>query len=134
MNNVFKLTLTPLFNKVQNINKYKINVEYFNKDIIGAKFDRRNEDGFGFVVFFTKDFIEVTDYCFNDCGGGKAITKPLLNTDNIIEKTDIKEYLFRIRQIEPQIEKYFTEKKREEECIKKAWNNWLQEKPIEYSF
>ena len=134
MSNVFKLTLTPIFDKVEDINKYKVNVEYFNKNIIGAKFDKRNKDGFGFVVFFIKDFISVTSYCFDDCGGGEVIVKPLLNDDNTIEKIDVREYLFRIRQIEPQIEKYCKEKEREAEDIKKAWDNWLQEKPIEYLF
>lgn len=134
MSELFKLTFTPLVDSIDTINKYKVKVEYFNKHVIGTKFDTRNDKGLGDVIFFTKDFIEVTSthrvgYC------GESLSIVSVPDDNcLIEKRYIKSYVDSINKVKPQLEELCLEKQKSEDCKKKAYEEWKQEEPIEYSF
>lgn len=134
MNNLFKLTFTPLVDDVDSINKYKVNVKYFNKHVIGAKFDMRDNRGLGFVVFFRKDFIEVDSHHRIGYGGETYAFDSEPNGNCVIEERYIKSYVESIEKVKPQLEKLCLEKQKSEDCKKKAFENWQQKKPIEYSF
>lgn len=134
MSKLFKLTFTPLVDDINQINKYKVSVEYFNKHVIGAKFDMRDNRGLGFVVFFIKDFINVTSYYLEGYGGETFTSESVPNKDYLIEERYIKSYVESIEKVKPQLEKLCLEKQKSEDCKKKAFENWQQKKPIEYSF
>lgn len=134
MNSLFKLTFTPLVDDIDSINKYKVSVEYFNKHVVGAKFDMRDNRGLGFVVFFIKDFINVTSYYLEGYGGETFTSESVPNKDYLIEERYIKSYVESIEKVKPQLEKLCLEKQKSEDCKKKAFENWQQKKPIEYSF
>ena len=134
MSKLFKLTFTPLVDSIDTINKYKVSVEYFNKHVVGAKFDMRDNRGLGFVVFFIKDFIDVTEYYLDLCLVKAGALTSLIDNDCTIEEQYIDSYIEVINKVKPQIEEYCKEKQKEEEYMKKAFENWQQKKPIEYSF
>ena len=134
MNDLFKLTFTPLVDSIDTINKYKVNVEYFNNNIIGAKFDMRNKDRLGTVVFFINDFIDVTKYYLEGYCGETRTSRSLIDNDFIIEKQYIDSYIEAINKVKPQLEELCLQKQKEEECRKEAMDIWLQEKPIEFTF
>lgn len=134
MNDLFKLTFTPIVNGLESINKYKVNVEYFNKHVIGARFDLRNDKGLGEVIFFIKDFIDVTRYYLEGYGGETFTSKSVPNKDCLIEERCIKSYVETIEKVKPELEKLCLEKQKSEDCRKKAYEEWQQKKPIEYSF
>lgn len=134
MSELFKLTFTPLVDDIDSINKYKVSVEYFNKHVIGARFDLRNDKGLGDIIFFIKDFIDVTSYYLEGYGGETFTSKSVPNKDFVIEERYIKSYVDSIEKVKPQLEKYCLEKQKSEDCRKKAFENWQQKKPIEYSF
>ena len=134
MSELFKLTFTPLVDSIDTINKYKVNVEYFNKHVIGARFDLRNDKGLGDIIFFIKDFIDVTSYYLEGYGGETFTSESVPNDDCVIEERYIKSYIDSIEKVKPQLEKYCLEKQKNEDCRKKAFENWQQKKPIEYSF
>lgn len=134
MSKLFKLTFTPLVNDIDSINKYKVKVEYFNKHVVGARFDMRNDKGLGDVIFFTKDFIEVgSHHRIGYCGETYKV-ESVPNSDCLIEERYIKSYIESIEKVKPQLEKLCLEKQKSEDCKKKAYENWKQKKPIEYSF
>lgn len=134
MNDLFKLTFTPIANGFDTINKYRVKVEYFNKHIVGARFDTKNDKGLGDVIFFTKDFIEVTSTYLEGYGGESLSIESVPNKDYLIEERYIKSYVESIEKVKPQLEKLCLEKQKSEDCKKKAFENWQQKKPIEYSF
>lgn len=134
MNDLFKLTFTPIVNGYESINKYRVKVEYFNNNIIGAKFDMRENSNLGFAVFFIKDFIDVTEYYLDGCLVKARTLTSLIDNDCIIEERYIDSYIEAINKVKPQFEEYCKEKQKEEECMKRAWDVWLQKKPIEHSF
>ena len=139
MNDLFKLTFTPIVNGYESINKYKVRVEYFNKHVIGARFDLRNDKGLGDIIFFIKDFIDVTSYYLEGYGGETFTSESVPNKDYliedyVIEERYIKSYVDSIEKVKPQLEKYCLEKQKSEDCREKAYENWQQKKPIEYSF
>lgn len=134
MSELFKLTFTPLVDDIDSINKYKVSVEYFNKHVIGARFDLRNDKGLGDIIFFIKDFIDVTSYCLEGYGGETFTSESVPNDDCVIEERYIKSYVDSIEKVKPQLEKYCLEKQKSEDCKRKAYENWQQKKPIEYSF
>lgn len=134
MSKLFKLTFTPLVDDINQINKYKVNVEYFNKHVIGAKFDMRDNRGLGFVVFFRGDFIEVDSHHRIGYGGETYSFTSVPSGNCVIEERYIKSYIDSIEKVKPQLEKYCLEKQKSEDCRKKAFENWQQKKPIEYSF
>lgn len=134
MNDLFKLTFTPSVNGYESINKYRVKVEYFNKHVIGARFDLRNDKGLGEVIFFIKDFIDVTRYYLEGYGGETFTSKSVPNKDCLIEERCIKPYIESIEKVKPQLEKLCLEKQKSEDCREKAYEEWEQEKPIEYSF
>ena len=134
MNDLFKLTFTPSVNGYESINKYRVKVEYFNKHVIGARFDLRNDKGLGEVIFFTKDFIEVTSTYLEGYGGESLSIKSVPNNDCLIEERCIKSYIESIEKVKPQLEKLCLEKQKSEDCREKAYEEWQQKKPIEYSF
>ena len=134
MNDLFKLTFTPSVNGYESINKYRVKVEYFNKHVIGARFDLRNDKGLGEVIFFIKDFIDVTRYYLEGYGGETFTSKSVPNKDCLIEERCIKPYIESIEKVKPQLEKLCLEKQKSEDCREKAYKEWQQKKPIEYSF
>lgn len=134
MNDLFKLTFTPSVNGYESINKYRVKVEYFNKHVIGARFDLRNDKGLGEVIFFTKDFIDVTSTYLEGYGGESLSIKSVPNNDCLIEERCIKSYIESIEKVKPQLEKICLEKQKSEDCMEKAYEEWQQKKPIEYSF
>ena len=134
MSDLFKLTFTPIVNGYENMDKYKVKVEYFNNNIIGSKFDMRDKDGLGAVVFFINDFIDVTEYYLEGYCGETRTSRSLLDNDFIIKWSHIDGYIEAINKVKPQLEELCMEKQKEEECRKKLWDAWLQKKPIEYSF
>lgn len=134
MSELFKLTFTPLVDSIDTINKYKVNVEYFNKHVIGARFDLRNDKGLGDIIFFIKDFIDVTSYYLEGYGGETFTSESVPNKDYVIEERYIKSYVDSIEKVKPQLEKLCLEKQKSEDCRKKAYKEWQQKKPIEYSF
>lgn len=134
MNNLFKLTFTPIVNGYESINKYRVKVEYFNKHVIGARFDLRNDKGLGEVIFFIKDFIDVTSYYLEGYGGETFTSKSVPNKDYVIEERYIKSYVDSIEKVKPQLEKHCIEEQKKEDCLETAYEEWEQEKPIEYSF
>ena len=134
MNDLFKLTFTPSVNGYESINKYRVKVEYFNKHVIGARFDLRNDKGLGEVIFFIKDFIDVTRYYLEGYGGEIFTSKSVPNKDCLIEERCIKPYIESIEKVKPQLEKLCLEKQKSEDCREKAYEEWQQKKPIEYSF
>ena len=134
MSKLFKLTFTPLVDDINQINKYKVSVEYFNKHVIGARFDLRNDKGLGDIIFFIKDFIDVTSYYLEGYGGETFTSESAPNKDYVIEERYIKSYVDSIEKVKPQLEKLCLEKQKSEDCRKKAFENWQQKKPIEYSF
>lgn len=134
MNDLFKLTFTPSVNGYESINKYRVKVEYFNKHVIGARFDLRNDKGLGEVIFFTKDFIDVTSTYLEGYGGESLSIKSVPNNDCLIEERCIKSYIESIEKVKPQLEKICLEKQKSEDCREKAYKEWQQKKPIEYSF
>lgn len=134
MDKLFKLTFTPLVDDIGSINKYKVSVEYFNKHIVGTRFDMRNDKGLGYVIFFIKDFIDVTYYYLEGYGGETFTSESVPNKDCVIEERYIKSYVDSIRKVKPQLEKICLEKQKSEDCRKKAFEEWQQKKPIEYSF
>ena len=134
MSKLFKLTFTPLVDDINQINKYKVSVEYFNKHAIGARFDMRNNNGLGFIVFFTKDFIEVDSHHRIGYCGETFETESVPNKDCLIEERYIKSYVESIEKVKPQLEKLCLEKQKSEDCKKKAFENWQQKKPIEFTF
>lgn len=134
MNDLFKLTFTPSVNGYESINKYRVKVEYFNKHVIGARFDLRNDKGLGEVIFFIKDFIDVTRYYLEGYGGETFTSKSVPNKDCLIEERCIKPYIESIEKVKPQLEKLCLEKQKSEDCREKAYEEWQQKKPIEYSF
>lgn len=134
MNDLFKLTFTPSVNGYESINKYRVKVEYFNKHVIGARFDLRNDKGLGEVIFFTKDFIDVTNTYLEGYGGESLSIKSVPNNDCLIEERCIKSYIESIEKVKPQLEKICLEKQKSEDCMEKAYEEWQQKKPIEYSF
>lgn len=134
MSNLFKLTFTPMIDNKENINKYKVNVEYFNKSIIGARFDMRNDKKVGIIVFFVNDFIDVVNHYREGYCLESYTVKSLLDDNYVIEKKDIQSYVDSIECVKPQLEKLCAEKQKEEELRQEAWNDWLQEKPIEFTF
>lgn len=134
MNDLFKLTFTPSVNGYESINKYRVKVEYFNKHVIGARFDLRNDKGLGEVIFFTKDFIDVTSTYLEGYGGESLSIKSVPNNDCLIEERCIKSYIESIEKVKPQLEKICLEKQKSEDCMEKAYKEWQQKKSIEYSF
>lgn len=134
MNDLFKLTFTPSVNGYESINKYRVKVEYFNKHVIGARFDLRNDKGLGEVIFFTKDFIDVTSTYLEGYGGESLSIKSVPNNDCLIEERCIKSYIESIEKVKPQLEKICLEKQKSEDCMEKAYEEWQQKKSIEYSF
>lgn len=134
MSNLFKLTFTPLFDGTNNINKYKVSVEYFDKNLISTVFDMRNSKKLGFVVYFRKHSIDVINNYLEGNNEESFVSKSALDDNCIIEQRCIQSYVDSIEHIKPQIEAFCSKKRREDELTKKAWDNWLQEKPIEYSF
>lgn len=134
MSELFKLTFTPLVDSIDTINKYKVSVEYFNKHVIGTRFNMTNNEGLGEVVFFTKDFIEVSIYYLKGCSGETFPSKSVLNDCFAIEERHIQSYVDIIEKVKPQLEERCLEKQKKEDCEKKAFKEWQQKKPIEYSF
>lgn len=134
MNDLFKLTFAPMFDNKENINKYKVNVEYFNKNIIGLKFDMRNDKKLGFVVSFTNYSIDVTKYYLEGYGGESFTSITLPYKSSFIELRYIQSYIDSIESIMPQVEKLCMEKQKEEELKQEAWDDWLKEKPIDVTF
>lgn len=134
MSKLFKLTFTPLVDDIDSINQYKVNVEYFNKHVIGARFDTRNDKGLGDVIFFTREFIEITTFYREGYGGESLSTISIPNDNYMIEERYIKSYVDSLERIKPQLEKHCLEKQKSEDCRKKAYEEWQQKKPIEYSF
>ena len=134
MSDLFKLTFTPIVGSKESINKYRVDVEYFDKSIALTKFDMRNEKKLGFVVYFTNYSIEVTKYYLEGYNGESYTVKSLLDDNYLIEKKNIQLYIDSIEYIKPQLEKLCMEKQKEEELRQEAWNDWLQEKPIEFTF
>ena len=134
MSKLFKLTFTPLVDDINQINKYKVSVEYFNKHVIGARFDMRNNKGLGDIIFFIKDFIDVTSYYLEGYDGETFTSESVPSKDCLIEERCIKPYIESIEKIKPQLEKLCLEKQKSEDCRKKAYEEWQQKKPIEYSF
>ena len=134
MNDLFKLTFTPIVGSKESINKYRVDVEYFDKSIALTKFYMRNEKKLGFVVYFTNYSIEVTKYYLEGYNGESYTAKSLLDDNYLIEKKNIQSYIDSIEYIKPQLEKLCMEKQKEEELRQEAWNDWLQEKPIEFTF
>ena len=134
MNNLFKLTFTPIVNGYESINKYRVKVEYFNNNIIGAKFDMRKNSNLGFAVFFIKDFIDVTEYYLDGCLVKTRTLTSLIDNDCTIEKRHIDSYIEAINKVKPHLEKHCIEEQKKEDCLKTAYEEWEQEKPIEYSF
>lgn len=134
MSKLFKLTFTPLVDDINRINQYKVNVEYFNKHVIGARFDMRNDKGLGDVIFFTMELIEVTTFYLEGYGGESLSTMSVPNDNYVIGERYIKSYVESLEKIKPQLEKHCIEKQKEEDCVIKAYEEWKQKKPIEYSF
>lgn len=134
MSELFKLTFTPLVDDIDSINKYKVSVEYLNNHVVGARFDLRNDKGLGEVIFFIKDFIDVTRYYLEGYGGETFTSESVPNNDCVIEERYIKSYIESIEKVKPQLEKLCLEKQKSEDCRKKAYEEWQQKKPIEYSF
>lgn len=134
MSDLFKLTFIPMFDNKENISKYKVNVEYFNKSIVGARFDMRNDKKLGYTVYFTKDSIDVIDTYLEAYDGESYAIKSLLGNNYLIEKKCLQTYIDSIEHIKPQLEKFCMEKQKEEDCEKKVFKEWQQKKPIEYSF
>lgn len=134
MSELFKLTFTPLVDDIDSINKYKVSVEYLNNHVVGARFDLRNDKGLGEVIFFIKDFIDVTRYYLEWYGGETFTSESVPNNDCVIEERYIKSYIESIEKVKPQLEKLCLEKQKSEDCRKKAYEEWQQKKPIEYSF
>lgn len=134
MNKLFKLTFTPLVYSINTINKYKVNVEYFNKHVVGAKFNTKNDKGLGDVIFFTKDFIEVTSTYREGYGGESLSIKSVPDDNCLIEERCIKSYIESINKVKPQLEELCLEKQKSEDCQKKAYKEWQQKKPMEFTF
>lgn len=134
MNDLFKLTFTPSVNGYESINKYRVKVEYFDKHVVGTSFDMRDKDGLGFVVFFNKEFINAFNYYLEGYCGETRTSRQLICEDYTIEKRYIDSYIEAINKVKPQLEKLCLEKQKSEDCKKKAYEEWEQEKPIEYSF
>ena len=134
MSDLFKLTFTPVIGSKDSINRYRVDVEYFDKSIALTKFDMRNEKKLGFVVYFTNYSIEVTKYYREGYNGESYTVESLLYKNYLIEKRDIQSYIDSIECIKPQLEKLCAEKQKAEELRQEAWNDWLQEKPIEVTF
>lgn len=134
MNSLFKLTFTPLVDDIDSINKYKVSVEYFNKHVVGARFDLKNNKGLGDVIFFTKDFIDITSTHLVGYGGESLSIESVPDDNCVIEERYIKSYVDSIGKVKPQLEKICLEKQKSEDCRKKAYEEWKQKKPIEYSF
>ena len=94
----------------------------------------RNDKGLGEVIFFTKDFIDVTSTYLEGYGGESLSIKSVPNNDCLIEERCIKSYIESIEKVKPQLEKICLEKQKSEDCMEKAYEEWQQKKPIEYSF
>lgn len=134
MNDLFKLTFTPIVNGYESINKYRVKVEYFDKHVVGTSFDMRDNDGLGFVVFFNKEFINAFNHCLEGYCGETITSSQLICGDSTIEKRHIDSYIEAINKVKPHLEKHCIEEQKKEDCLKTAYEEWEQEKPIEYSF
>ena len=133
MNKLFKLTFTPLFDSIDNINKYKVSVEYFDKNLVNTVFDVRDSKGVRVAAFFRRHTIDVINHYLEGCGGESFTSKSLPDGSCLIEQRYIQPYVNSIESLKPQLEEWCKKKQKEEELTEKAWDNWLQEKPIEFS-
>lgn len=134
MNNLFKLTFTPIVNGYKSINKYKVKVEYFDKNVVGTMFDMRGDDRLGFVIFFNEEFINAFNHCIEGYCGETITSRSLIGDGYTIEKRYIDLYIEAINKVKPQLKEVCLEKQRKEDCLKKTYEEWKREKPIEYSF
>lgn len=134
MNDLFKLTFTPIVNGYESINKYRVKVEYLDKHVIGTSFDMRDNDGLGFIVFFNKEFINAFNHCLEGCSGETITSRQLMCGESTIEKRYIDSYIETINKVKPLLEKHCIEEQKKEDWLETAYEEWEQEKPIEYSF
>ena len=131
MNDLLKLKFTPL---VDNIGTYKIDVEYFNKYIVGSRLDMLSKNDTGAILLFKEDFIEVDLHYLDRWGDEYFTSNRVLNDGCFIKEEDLGTYIQSVKTAKPQLEKLCLEKQKSEDCKRKAYENWQQKKPIEYSF
>lgn len=134
MSELFKLTFTPLKDKKEDIYIYSVYVEYFNKYLIGAKFDKTDENGIGTVAYFTRDFISIVKYFREGYGGESKGVNVMVDENRTIEKHHVDIYLKELEKLREDMENYCREKQKEDEIESFAWNKWLEKETLTATF
>lgn len=131
MSELLKLKFKPLVEYVEDVGLYSVDVKYFNKYIIGCKFDMRNKEGTGAIVHFKRDYIDVDMYTGGSLGDEEFIDNRLLNDMNVVNQKYLKKYIQYIESTKEKIQEYLSKNKNRKITQKKLHEKWKEQYPFE---
>lgn len=131
MSELLKLKFEPLVGCIDDMGKNKVSVEYFNKHILGAKLDMRNNDDLGSVIYFGEDYIDVDLHFLDSWGDERFPSNKFLNKGCIVEQEHLKLYIGCIQSAKYKLEEYCLKKKNLEDCVGESYEEWSKRKPFE---
>lgn len=131
MSELLKLKFTPLNGCIDDMGKNKVSVEYFNKHILGAMLDMRDNDGFGAIIHFKGDFIDVDLHFLDRWGDETFPSNKFLNDGCFVEQKYLKQYVGYIQSAKQKLEEYCLKKKNLEDCVGESYEEWSKRKPFE---
>nr|DAS19478.1 MAG TPA: hypothetical protein [Caudoviricetes sp.] len=137
MSELLKLKFEPLndgidsIDTIDNLGKYKIDVEYLNKHIVGSKLDIRDEDGLGAILLFTRDFIEVDLHYMDSWGDERFPANKVLNNGCYIKQEELQLYIQNIKLSKEKLKELCLKKQKLEDYDKNLEKEWVEQQPFE---
>ena len=131
MNELLKLKFTPLVDSVDNIGTYKIDVEYFNKYIVGTRLDMLANDDRGSVLLFKKEFIDVDLHYLDSWGDEYFTSNKMLNDGCFIEEENVQSYIQSIKTAKGKLEEVCLKKKQQDEYFDNLHKEWVDKHTFE---
>ena len=131
MSDLLKLKFEPLNRCIDDMGKNKVSVEYFNKYIVGTKIDMRNNDGFGSVIHFKEDSIDVDLHFLDSWGDERFPSNKFLNKGSLVEQVHLKLYIECIQSAKQKLQEYCLKMKNLEDCVGESYKEWVNRKPFE---
>ena len=131
MSKLFKLKFTPLVDSVDNIVTYKIDVEYFNKYIVGSRLDMLAKNDTGAILLFKEDFIEVDLHYLDRWGDEYFTSNRMLNDGCFIKEENLSTYIKSIKTAKGKLEELCLKKKKHDEYYDNLHKEWADKQPFE---
>lgn len=111
MSDLLKLKIKPLVEYIEDVGLYSVDVKYFNKHIIGCKFDMRNEEGIGAIVHFKRDYVDVDVHISGSWANEEFINSRLLNDMDVVNQKYLSEYIRYIESTKEKLQEYLSKNK-----------------------